>query len=80
MQIVETTVTAEVVKVTLANNSDKETATERLHLEFPTARNEGQFLGDIHQGALRRARDAIDAEIQRLEVLAGPRSAEYRRG
>jgi hypothetical protein len=29
-------------------------------------------LGDVHRAALRRARDAIDAEIQRLDLSPAP--------
>jgi hypothetical protein len=73
-QIAETIVTPTTVKLVVVRGPDDSPNHERLELLVRAARDEGDILGDIHQVALRRARDVIDEEIQRIVNLAGPRS------
>ena len=79
MHIIETSITAKSVRVTLADITDMESATARVELMFsvealkdPTERGdplgqpEVRLLGEIQGAALLHARAAIDSEIRRL--------------
>ena len=83
MHIVETILRPLTAKLTIANNSDPELATERIDFAFPLSalkdpqsqRQLGQpddhFVSEVRLAILRYARDAIGVEIQRLSELAG---------
>ena len=82
MQLIETTVLTSSVRMRYADNADATKATEWIDFQVPLGLlAEGEpkiddpelnFLAEIRLAALRRVRDVIGAETQRLSRLAGP--------
>jgi hypothetical protein len=77
MQIVETTISESTVALRLTEDKSRPQSGEwiAIQLKLGSLEQAGlvgdpktQPLADVHRAALRRARDAIDAEIQRLET------------
>jgi hypothetical protein len=73
MQIVETTITESTVVLRLTEDKGNEWL--MVQLKFGSLEQGGLVgdpkthpLADVHRAVLRRARDAIDAEIQRLAL------------
>ena len=80
MKHIETTISETTIRMRLADNADPAQASESIELRFalkPLMFDKDNRLGDpelryllaTHQAALHRARDAINAEIQRLADL-----------
>ncbi len=81
MKLVETTVTETTIRLLLADNPDPALTASWIECQLPMASlklGSGTAIGDpnirrlalVHQAALHEARNAITAEIRRLEGLA----------
>jgi hypothetical protein len=85
MKLIETIVTTTSVRMRYADNADAAKASQWVDFQVPLAdlkhpenqlemnpeKLESQLLAEIHQAALRCARDALNNEMRRLSGLRG---------
>lgn len=70
MQLIETTVSGDSVRLLYADGASKDEPAEWLEFQVSLEGDGNRRLGVIHREALRRVQELIDSETQRLRELS----------